>query len=58
MQVRTQWIPAPGGGVLGLNYPGVHIALQALQTDVTPDLWSGLQVMEMAALDKLNERDE
>jgi hypothetical protein len=63
--VDTQWRTAPiGGGMVptrirfvGLDYAGVRAGLDALGMTVTPELWAGLQVMERAARDALNETD-
>jgi precorrin-6B methylase 1 len=39
---------------VGLDYAGVRVALDAVGTDITPDLWRGLQIMEAEALAALN----
>jgi hypothetical protein len=40
---------------MGLDYSAVRVCLDALGVAVTPDLWRGLQVMEVAACAALNE---
>ncbi|OJU02874.1 MAG: hypothetical protein BGN87_06215 [Rhizobiales bacterium 65-79] len=59
--VGSQWrttIVGAGGvlvtRVVGLDYAGMRVALDALGTVVTPDLFAGIQVMEGAARDALN----
>lgn len=62
--VQSQWRTATIGGgfgpsvvlYLGLDYASVRVALDAMQIAVTPDLWSGLHVMEAEACAVLNER--
>lgn len=34
----------------GLDYAGVRAGLDARGTEITPDIWCDLQVMEFAAL--------
>jgi len=56
--VCTQWRAAPFGGWLGLDYPAVDVVLRRRALHVTPEQFSGLQVMEHAALDVLNDRGD
>lgn len=61
--IAKQWrVVSVGGGIapsflmwIGLDYSAVRVALDALEFKVTPDLWSGLQVMEEAACAALNK---
>lgn len=41
---------------LGLDYAGARAGLDAAGIDITPDLWAGLQTMEVAAIEELNQR--
>lgn len=59
--VSTQWrtalVPTEAGLVLrhvGLDYAGARAALSAMRIRVTPHLWNGLAVMELAAKAALN----
>lgn len=61
LAVATQWrtVGLADGSVrvTGLDYVGARAALDALNIEVTPDLWSDVQVIEdgaMAALNKVN----
>lgn len=61
LAVSTQWRTAPlplplGGGPywIGLDYAGVVAGLGALGIVVTPQLWSGLMIMEDEAIRALN----
>lgn len=55
---ETQWrTGSVGMGRLvwiGLDYAGVRVGLEAAGIAVTPGLWSGLRVMEQAAIAALN----
>lgn len=53
---------SPAGGFstsrlifIGLDYAAVRIALDADGIEITRDLWSGLRLMEFAAIEVLNE---
>jgi hypothetical protein len=56
-QWRTALEPTQHGARLlwiGLDYAGAKVALDANGIAVTPELWSGLVAMELAARDALN----
>ncbi|MEX2480195.1 MAG: DUF1799 domain-containing protein [Gammaproteobacteria bacterium] len=61
--ISSQWrTQSLGGGMtparltfIGLDYAGVRAGLDAAGIAVTRELWLGLQVMEAAALEALNE---
>lgn len=64
LAVASQWrvitlssVTGSRAQVLGLDYAGARIALDALQISVTPHLWAGLQIMEQAAIEALNSRE-
>lgn len=54
LHVATQWrVVAPGDGTLrrtGLDYQGVRVGLENAGVDVTPALWSDLQLIEAGAI--------
>jgi hypothetical protein len=55
--VASQWRVASRGRrpfYVGLDYAAARAALDARRIAVTPELWDGLTVMEMAARDALN----
>lgn len=61
-QLGTQWLAAPMGGYLGLNYAvlptviawcGIRIAPEDM-----PDVWQALRWLEGEALGLLNKRDD
>ncbi|MDH0049629.1 DUF1799 domain-containing protein [Comamonas terrigena] len=56
--VETQWLYAGMAGVqTGLNYAGVQAWLQIfIKPGERPAIMRGLQLMERAALDAMNER--
>jgi hypothetical protein len=39
---------------IGLDYSGARVAIEALEIEMTPEIWSGVGVMEVAARDALN----
>ena len=56
--VFSQWraVPRARGGAhfIGLDYSGVRAGLDAEGFPVTPELWTGIRVMEAEARDALN----
>jgi len=54
----SQWTVGPAGGVIGLNYQGVDIALRRLQMECTPEMWRGLQIMEATVVEEMAKRRE
>uniref|UniRef100_A0A974ABJ9 DUF1799 domain-containing protein n=2 Tax=Bradyrhizobium quebecense TaxID=2748629 RepID=A0A974ABJ9_9BRAD len=64
LAVSTQWRVVSIGGAgfapalpmfIGLDYASVRVSLDAIGMTVTPALWRGLQIMETAAGQALNE---
>lgn len=63
LAVSSQWrVVAIGGGMapampvyIGLDYAAARVGLDAAGIAVTPELWTGLRVMEAAACSALNE---
>lgn len=54
LAVETQWRVAPNGRLYGLDYAAVDVALRRLRIDdETGEIFAGLQVMEVAALNAL-----
>lgn len=53
LRCQTQWVHAGMGGVVGMNYVGVEIVLKHYNV-TDPEVFSGLQVMELAALKVMN----
>ncbi|MCC2962180.1 DUF1799 domain-containing protein [Massilia sp. IC2-278] len=56
--ISTQWVVGPGG-VVGLNYAGVHVVREAWQIKRKewPSLFSAVQVMERATLAAWREKN-
>lgn len=62
LAVATQWRAVSVGGglapartvVIGLDYASARVALEILRVDLTPELWAGLQIMEVEAIRALN----
>ena len=56
-QCATQWQYGAMGGVIGLNYPGVKSVMDVmLPRKRHADVFTGLQLMERAALGVLNAK--
>ncbi|MCE2910213.1 MAG: DUF1799 domain-containing protein [Burkholderiaceae bacterium] len=56
LAVQTQWRIGGMGHPVGLDYQGVDVALRRLRIeDPDGELFAGLQVMEIAALDAMKE---
>jgi hypothetical protein len=59
LAVSTQWrVVAPGDGTLrltGLDYTAVNVGLEKAGVDVTPALWSDIQLIEAGARAASNE---
>lgn len=53
LRCQTQWVPAGMGGVVGLNYTGVEVVLR-MYNITDPEVFSGIQTMEIAALKVMN----
>lgn len=59
---ETQWrVTSISGGMLpgrlfylGLSYAGARVGIEAAGIELTPDIWSGVRVMEAAAREALN----
>jgi hypothetical protein len=66
LAASTQWRTAPiGGGLapigmvwIGLDYAGARVGIEQAGFTITPELWDGVRVMEVAARDALNGRRE
>lgn len=58
LSVQTQWRAAPvgDGGLcwLGLDYQGAQAAWRLAGEEITPDLWTQVQLIEAGALAALN----
>ncbi|MBI1201495.1 MAG: hypothetical protein GC182_03185 [Rhodopseudomonas sp.] len=62
MAAETQWrVASIAGGMmpgrliyLGLDYAGARAGIEAAGIELTPDIWSGVRVMEAAAREALN----
>jgi hypothetical protein len=54
LAVATQWrVVGPGDGTLrrtGLDYAGVRVGLEIAGVEVTPALWSDIQLIEAGAI--------
>lgn len=56
MRVQTQWRVAGMGTVIGLDYSAVDVALRRARIeDPEGEIFAGLQVMEVAALEALQD---
>lgn len=59
VRVSTQWVwVSPGDGTsrrVGLHYGNVEVALRNAGIEMTPDLFSDLQVLEAGALQAASE---
>ena len=55
LKLQTQWVVTMGG-VVGLNYGSVDFCLKIYGIEDKREIFEGLRVMEMAALQILNER--
>lgn len=59
LALQTQWRTGPLGGVLGLDYQGVHAALRMMKVKGIAVMFDQLRTMESAALPILNaKRDD
>ena len=54
LAVCTQWRFGGMGGLLGLDYPAVDVAVRYLELTVGPDSFAGLQVMEQTVVSELS----
>ena len=65
LAAATQWrVASTGGGmvpaqlrVIGFDYAGARVGIEAAGIAITPELWAGLRVMEAEAVRVLNEAD-
>jgi hypothetical protein len=57
LAIAGQWRLAPSGRFLGLDYTAVRAGLDLAGIEVTPDLWSDVQIIEAGALAGLNGKD-
>ena len=57
LKCQTQWTFAGMGGVVGMNYVGVDVVLRRYNV-TDPEIFSGIQTMEMAALKVMNRDDK
>jgi hypothetical protein len=53
LKCQTQWVVAGMGGFIGLNYTAVQVVLSTYNS-FTPEIFSGIQTMEFAALEVIN----
>jgi hypothetical protein len=56
MQLQTQWVQGMGG-ILGLNYQSVEFVFRIEGIKNQREMLADLHVMEVAALQVLNEKD-
>lgn len=58
--LATQWRPAAGGGVVGLDYAAIRPVLQMMQVkrSTWPALFSDIRVMELAARAVINKASQ
>lgn len=62
LEVSTQWriVSLAEGGLhaVGLDYQGVKVGLELAGTEITPALWSDLQMVEIGARAAMNGEKE
>jgi hypothetical protein len=58
LAVQTQWRMAPMGGVLGLDYSAVDVAIRRGGHADDAETFAGLQVMERAAVAEIQAQQE
>ncbi len=56
LAVCTQFRTGAMGGVTGLDYSGVDIAIRRLDIDVSREHWQGLQIMERTVMETVNKK--
>nr|WP_280142071.1 DUF1799 domain-containing protein [Nitrosomonas aestuarii] len=58
--VQTQWVVAPMGGYVGLNYTGVQSAMwmSSIRKKERPGLFDDLRIIESEILKTINERNK
>jgi hypothetical protein len=54
----TQWVVGGMGGYIGMNYPGVESVMRIKRSPDREALFADLQVMEFAALEVLNKKED
>jgi hypothetical protein len=55
LRVQTQWRVAGLGGAIGLDYTAVEAAMRMLRVPNRAEVFDGLQVMELAALEAMKD---
>lgn len=56
MAVSSQWRTSIGG-VVGLDYTAVRVAIDLAQLECSPDDFANLRILESAALREMRRRD-
>lgn len=56
LKLQTQWVTTMGG-IVGLNYEAVDFCFRIYKVKKKQEIFEGLRVMEMAALQILNKRE-
>lgn len=57
LKVDTQWRFGAMGGLTGLDYPAIDVAVKFLAIDVSPAMFEGLQIMERVIVSEMNNRE-
>lgn len=56
-KLSTQWVWGSAGGAFGLNYQSLDLLFKLYKTRKRQAVFEQLQIMELAALQVLNERE-
>lgn len=54
MRLQTQWVVSPMGERVGLNYGSIEPCARMLATEMTPELFEKVQIMEVTALKEMH----
>lgn len=55
LRIQTQWRTGMSG-VIGLDYPAIETFCRIRKQVLTPELFEGLQIMEMVILSEFNKQ--
>ena len=58
LEVCEHWSVVPLGGIKGLDWDYVNMELEHGRFEMTPEIWSGLKIMERAGTKELNKSKE